>query len=433
MGVPRAPEIMTQYHRSAGFKVNSEPIIIDAILSPKIDGSLMCVTVYPRDWFLTKTILEQINNIYDNPDYDFVAGISTQNTIVITDAVTESYVSKAIGDKDIFFSKINDFVALVLRSNTPVTICFEVVCENRVGADGIEHAEYAIRYSSNFHTFIAYIELESQDVFYHYKIKQSIFTEPEVVYVKDNNELCRAMENLSSSLRTAKNDILHPEGYVIYSGNNVYKIKTIEYYWSHTERADSKSAERMYMLGKELGSMFLNSLIFSESFDKLRSLLDSMKNYVASLLSNPIILDKLPAGLRSKMETISDKRKVAVICNTIKDIEFEIISKYFNFKFHNSAKWYREFISNAQDGLTFDQEYEFYLLYKKNQRLSTPPRIYGAYIFGCRHSTDTDIAIVLDPIDIDKYTEERVTEDMIREMMFSYIDPIKPLICVLSR
>jgi hypothetical protein len=429
MGLPRAPEIMTQYHKDGGLKVtNKEPLVNNAILSPKIDGSLLCVTLYPRTWHLTNLIADQ--KVINDPTLSFIIIFSTQNTFTITDDVTNNYINKAIGNKNEFIQKINVFYSLV--GERPITICFEAVCAFRTGMDGVKHSEYAINYSNDSCTFIAYTDLESQQVFYHHQVKQNIWEEPVTIIAKNNSELNQIMKSLSTSIN--ESCAAHPEGYIVYSGNDVYKIKTIEYYDSHTERKDSKSAERMFAIGFKLGNTFPNAESFYKLFNEFREILANVRCQLQNLLTDSTVISRLSSNLLEKMKTFSNRRKLMIIFNTVKGIEFEVIDKHFNFQFHAEAKYYREFMYKLQDGLTFDQEYEFYLLYKKNKRLSITPKILGAYVFGCRKSTDTDIAVVVENLDdIDKYIEHRVTEQVVRDIMGNYIDPNKSLdICFIS-
>lgn len=413
LGLLRSKEIYTQYHLNNGIhkipKTEIEMICQDkqvlelnATLSAKIDGALLCVSVYPRQYYLTDIIMEQVSDyVYDYPEYDFIVILSTMNTFTITNEITNNYIKKALDSNILdFISKVNLFWQLFSRS--PMTICFETVCENRIGLDSVEHTEFAVSYSSSFYKFLSYTDLTDLTIYYHHQVAQNIFLEPDIIKINTNRDL-------ELALQEKKQD---PEGYIIYYKDMIYKVKTMEYYWSHNEKKDWKSAENMYHIGLTNGNLFPNSYKFCKSYTKFRNILSNLRSDIENILTSSF-LDAIEPNLVEKMQTFSNKRKLMIIFNSNKNLDNSLIAKYFK-NINYNPKYFREFLCNLYDGITFEKEYEFYLLYKKYKKLCKEPTVLGAYIFGCPLSTDIDVAVVLQNLDdIGKHVSEKTIRNFI--------------------
>ena len=378
---PRSAEVITSFHNKNGIQdtenmtltnigmfaksqqkvitsLLSDDALLDGYLSMKVDGMMLCVTLYKGQ--LANMISSQIKangdefslavlSLVEELDLDFLPIISTQKTFNVSDPTTVKYIVTAILLECginlteeltptqafqkygiIFLKKLTIFNEKVTSYDNYITLIFEAVCPNRTTFWGDTHHELATSYDTGFMKVLAYSTFLNDNVITipHYEFSDIIyqmgFDEPFYWKVDSSRQINDMLRDLSdyimnkmtmeqylgkynpSNTFPVKHKYLDQEGFMLVTQNNeidYHKIKSKEYYNSH----NPKDVEELINIAKNT-NCFPNATevhrFFVELGDNLKNIrleirnilahLDQKENITNDLKSNPKIMQAFP-------------------------------------------------------------------------------------------------------------------------------------------
>lgn len=245
---------------------------IDCILSDKIDGSTIIVTIMPakhEGFNIIKQLLKEGDSFNQEllkcqKDTDPLVYISTQGTILITEEMEDYFVTSIMelfGFKNatmedwkfiapLFIEKILNYYNMQNPNDLDyMSLFFEAYCRNRTTINGKLHTELTINYFENGFSLIG---MQYKNFIPHFDLKEYFFQHPRYLNISNTLEVYNLMKNLDDvvngimkiedfftkyKFNNNKSNILHPEGFIMYTktpnGYDSSKLKTPIYYKCH--------------------------------------------------------------------------------------------------------------------------------------------------------------------------------------------------------
>ena len=265
--------------------LSPENVPMNAHLSGKVDGSLLIVSVYPRDTaecHIMEEILEACGDSFSRQlakscteaNAPLVV-VATQGTLMIGSDMQDYFVTalQALTGQSLadittvkrawsqqiphFLQSIQEYIVLAGLQHKRVHLCFEAFCKNRRTFLGRLHTELAISYDR--HGFNLLGALVDNTYIPHFALPAAIFAQPISLPIRGTQQVFTILEDMDRVvLGTLENtaflekygfpadSLIHMEGWVLLTPladcYDYAKIKTSLYYKCHKIRSQNVPA-----------------------------------------------------------------------------------------------------------------------------------------------------------------------------------------------
>lgn len=258
--------------------------VLDAHLTGKVDGSLMIVSVYPRETEECR-VMEEIIELVGDPFAKAVAEacacdggpllvVATQGTLLIGPDMQDYFVTsltsliacpiKSLKDTwatmaPRFCAMVTEYVQRCGLEGKRVHYCFEAFCKGRRSLWGRLHNELAIQYMHNGFNLLG--AMVDNRYIPHFDMPQCTFAQPVHLHITRVSQVTAIMEDMDSVVLGSMgredflvkwgfptDTVIHMEGWVLLTpltpgaggpegGYDYAKIKTPLYYKCHKVRS----------------------------------------------------------------------------------------------------------------------------------------------------------------------------------------------------
>lgn len=353
--------------------LNNEPI--NGVVSFKVDGSLLAVTIYRKHAELIDSWVELSGDDFATSVLELfkkhgVTGtISTQTTFSVGNdmqrfikTATNDGIAELVKNACAEYKNIIDGDSGNIQTNKliSVTLNFEAVCANRFDGNAV-HTELVMSYEKSFIKLLGYGICYDNGVEFipHFQREvlcsgnAKIFDEPTFWKITHSSQLNSMIVDLSLAIRNkmkkeeylqkhvAENDAngvmeFDFEGFIFYSqsANGKYdynKIKTPEYY--HTHKFKAKNVNYLLELSKTASHIFPLTKIVATLYVGLNEKMMRIVNKIKKEFDDSKWITTLPEKAQKGFEQRGCEVKVKMILNT-SDEFMRMVRTVFEGEFH---------------------------------------------------------------------------------------------------